>query len=73
MMERPIQKGGRRGRSSYEERGKVKNGSKKKIRGRKKGGGETHGGQWSRKWHGGYVNVCEGNETGVILRQAVTS
>lgn len=39
MMERPIQKGGRRGRSSYEERGKVKNGSKKKIRGRKKGGG----------------------------------
>lgn len=50
MMERPIQKGGRRGRSSYEERGKVKNGSKKKIRGRKKGGG-THGGQWSRKRH----------------------
>lgn len=55
MMERPIQKGGRRGRSSYEERGKVKNGSKKKIRGRKKGGGHmedsgvANGIWWLRK------------------------
>lgn len=73
MMERPIQKGGRRGRSSYEERGKVKNGSKKKIRGRKKGGGDTWRTVESQTAYGGYVNVCEGNETGVILRQAVTS